>query len=97
MSKVMEFGDTFFIVFRKSPLPFLHWYHHVSVCIFAWYALTTEPSALSTWFAGMNFAVHTVMYTYYACRAFGFRPHALIAKVSVPDHTPSYLRTVPIQ
>ena len=81
LSKVVEFGDTAFIVLRKSPLPFLHWYHHITVCIYTWYAITTVPSPLSAWFSGMNLTVHSFMYTYYAFRASGFKLHPLIAKV----------------
>lgn len=81
MSKLIEFGDTAFIVLRKSPLPFLHWYHHITVFIYTWYALTPEPSALSTWFGSMNYIVHTAMYTYYAFRASGYKIHSSVAKV----------------
>uniref|UniRef100_A0A914R0T5 Elongation of very long chain fatty acids protein n=1 Tax=Parascaris equorum TaxID=6256 RepID=A0A914R0T5_PAREQ len=35
---VMEFGDTAFIVLRKRPLLFLHWYHHVTVLVYTWHA-----------------------------------------------------------
>jgi len=82
MSKIIEFGDTAFIVLRKKPLPFLHWYHHVTVCIFTWYALTPVPSALSQWFGSMNYAVHTLMYTYYALRSSGYKFPHWVPKVS---------------
>ena len=39
LSKLVELGDTAFIVLRKSPLPFLHWYHHVTVLIYTMYGI----------------------------------------------------------
>jgi hypothetical protein len=33
-SKVIELGDTLFIVLRKRPLVFLHYYHHAAVLIY---------------------------------------------------------------
>ncbi|OZC10553.1 GNS1/SUR4 family protein [Onchocerca flexuosa] len=38
LSKIAEFGDTVFIVLRKRPLLFLHWYHHVTVLVYTWHA-----------------------------------------------------------
>lgn len=32
----MELGDTLFLVFRGKTVPFLHWYHHVTVLYFCW-------------------------------------------------------------
>ena len=37
ISKVVELGDTAFIVLRKRPLMFLHWYHHITVLIYTWH------------------------------------------------------------
>ena len=31
-SKIAEFGDTVFLVLRKRPIIFLHWFHHASTC-----------------------------------------------------------------
>ena len=36
LSKVAELGDTFFVVMRKKPLIFLHWYHHAVVLVYSW-------------------------------------------------------------
>jgi hypothetical protein len=38
MSKVAELFDTVFVVLRKRPLIFLHWYHHAVVLIYSWHA-----------------------------------------------------------
>jgi len=72
LSKVPELGDTVFIVLRKQPLIFLHWYHHVTVLLYAWYSYS-EYIATARWFVGMNYAVHSVMYSYYALKALRFR------------------------
>lgn len=36
LSKVIELGDTAFIILRKQPLIFLHYYHHATVLIYTW-------------------------------------------------------------
>ncbi|CAG0884271.1 unnamed protein product [Cyprideis torosa] len=67
-SKVVELGDTLFIVLRKRPLLFLHWYHHVTVLIYCWFSMRDyTPSGL--WFSSMNYFVHAFMYTYYSLRS----------------------------
>ena len=76
--KVVELGDTAFIVLRKTPLSFLHWYHHITVFIFTWAALT-DPAAVTHWFGVMNFTVHTLMYAYYGLRASGWRLPSKVA------------------
>lgn len=70
LSKVVEFGDTVFIVLRKTPLNFLHWYHHVSVCVFSWYSLA-ERNSPAQFYCTMNYIVHAVMYSYYIFKSSG--------------------------
>jgi len=72
LSKVPELGDTVFIVLRKQPLRFLHWYHHVTVLLYTWYSYQQQVSS-ARWFIVMNYMVHAMMYTYYALRAMKFR------------------------
>eukprot|EP00923_Selenidium_pygospionis_P015036 GHVN01026096.1.p1 GENE.GHVN01026096.1~~GHVN01026096.1.p1 ORF type:complete len:396 (+),score=51.23 GHVN01026096.1:115-1188(+) len=63
-SKYIELIDTAFIVLRKKPLSFLHWYHHVTVLLYSWdSALREQPCGLV--FVAMNYSVHAIMYYYY--------------------------------
>ncbi|KAI0977652.1 hypothetical protein GJ496_006632 [Pomphorhynchus laevis] len=72
LSKVPELFDTAFIVLRKRPLIFLHWFHHSTVLIYTW--LSYENLAASgRWFMTINYGIHSVMYTYYACKALKWR------------------------
>merc|ERR1719271_634156 len=72
-SKIPELFDTIFIVLRKKPLIFLHWYHHVTVLLYCFHAYKTEaPQAL--YFVAMNYSVHAVMYGYYCLMALRIMP-----------------------
>jgi len=68
LSKVLELGDTIFIVLRKQPLIFLHWYHHITVMIYCWFSYP-QGIGPGRWYMVMNFVVHSFMYTYYCLRA----------------------------
>lgn len=72
MSKAWELGDTLFIILRRQPLIFLHWYHHFTVMIYGFYAYAEHASG-ARWYIVMNYCVHSVMYTYYALRAIRVR------------------------
>lgn len=72
-SKIPELIDTFFIIARKRPLIFLHWYHHVTVLLYCWHSYAVEaPQTL--YFVTMNYFVHTIMYGYYALSAMKIKP-----------------------
>ncbi|VDM27784.1 unnamed protein product [Toxocara canis] len=73
ISKAVELGDTFFIVLRKRPLIFLHYYHHIAVLIYTAHS-GAEHTGSGRWFIWMNYLVHSVMYSYYAIVASGRRP-----------------------
>ena len=72
-SKIPELLDTFFIIARKKPLMFLHWYHHVTVLLFCWHSYATESST-GLFFVVMNYSVHAVMYGYYYLMAINAKP-----------------------
>lgn len=71
LSKVPELVDTVFIVLRKQPLIFLHWYHHATVLVYCWFSCK-DFTASGRWFMTMNYTVHAFMYSYYAFRAMRF-------------------------
>jgi elongation of very long chain fatty acids protein 6 len=83
LSKWPELGDTLFIVLRKQKLIFLHWFHHLSVLILVWYSNSFEFS-FGRWFMTMNFGVHSIMYTYFALRAMGYKlPKSMAMSITV--------------
>ena len=45
LSKLPELLDTLFIVLRKTPLSFLHWYHHITVFVYCWYSYANPTSS----------------------------------------------------
>jgi hypothetical protein len=69
-SKLLELGDTVFLVLRKKPIKFLHWYHHSTVLLYAGYSYRYSTAACR-WGVMMNFIVHSVMYLYFAYTALG--------------------------
>lgn len=78
-SKFLELGDTVFIILRKSQLQFLHWYHHITVLLYSWFALAAGMYSAGYWFACVNYFIHVLMYSYFAVRAFGIRTPSQIA------------------
>ena len=69
-SKFIELVDTIFLVLRKRPLTFLHWYHHLTVLGFSWHAFLVEQP-VGIYFCAMNYIVHSIMYSYYYCASVG--------------------------
>ncbi|KAH9415053.1 very long chain fatty acid elongase 6-like isoform X1 [Dermatophagoides pteronyssinus] len=77
-SKVIELGDTIFIILRKQNLLFLHWIHHVLTLSYAFFVIGEAPGT-ARWMVSMNFTIHTAMYTYYTLKSMRFRISRLIA------------------
>lgn len=79
LSKIVEFGDTFFVIMRRTPLNLLHWYHHATVSIYSWHSLAIR-SGPAHWFCAMNYTIHSIMYTYYVIKSTGLRMPSGMAK-----------------
>ncbi|KAL6045213.1 Elongation of very long chain fatty acids protein [Balamuthia mandrillaris] len=72
-SKYFELIDTVFLVIRKRPVNFLHWYHHTTVLLYTWFGVIIGLPAGMV-FGIVNAFVHTIMYFYYFLAAIGQRP-----------------------
>ncbi|KAH9404818.1 hypothetical protein TYRP_000649 [Tyrophagus putrescentiae] len=82
-SKVIELGDTAFIILRKQKLIFLHWIHHVLTLSYAFFVIGDAPGT-ARWMVSMNFAIHTAMYLYYAFKALQVRiPRSIAMAITV--------------
>lgn len=64
-SKFAELIDTLLLLLAKRPVIVLHWWHHITVLLYCWHSYSVQI-ATGMWYATMNYAVHTVMYSYYA-------------------------------
>uniref|UniRef100_H0XF71 Elongation of very long chain fatty acids protein 3 n=2 Tax=Otolemur garnettii TaxID=30611 RepID=H0XF71_OTOGA len=78
LSKVIELGDTVFIILRKRPLIFVHWYHHSTVLVYTSFGYKNIVPA-GGWFMTMNFGVHSIMYTYYTLKAANVKPPRVLS------------------
>lgn len=86
MSKLPELGDTVFLVLRKKPVIFMHWFHHALTFVYAQITYS-EKQAWARWSLGLNLTVHTIMYFYFAVRAL---------KVSLPRPVAKFITTIQI-
>lgn len=78
MSKFVELGDTAFLVLRKRRVLFLHWFHHVTVLLYTWFAFT-HNAPTGKYFILVNFFVHSLMYAYFACQTLGIKAPTLVS------------------
>lgn len=74
-TKILEWGDTIFLVLKKRKIIFLHWFHHLLTFLYCWHATmySTRSDSSGLWFAGMNLFVHWIMYLYYGLAAMKIR------------------------
>ncbi|VDM56639.1 unnamed protein product [Angiostrongylus costaricensis] len=86
VSKLFELIDTVFLVLRKRPLMFLHWYHHILTGIYAFASHPTTPG-FNRYGIYLNYTVHAFMYSYYFFRSM---------KISVPGTVAKFITTLQI-
>ncbi|KAF7632230.1 Elongation of very long chain fatty acids protein [Meloidogyne graminicola] len=86
VSKMFELVDTVFLVLRKRPLLFLHWYHHILTMLYAFYSYPITP-AFNRWGIYLNYLVHSYMYSYYFLRSM---------KIKVPGPVAKFVTTIQI-
>ncbi|KAI1732924.1 GNS1/SUR4 family domain-containing protein [Ditylenchus destructor] len=86
MSKAPELGDTLFLILRKRPVIFMHWYHHALTFLYAQITYT-ESQAWVRWSLALNLTVHTVMYFYFGVQAL---------KIKTPRYVAKFITTIQI-
>uniref|UniRef100_A0A0N5A3N7 Elongation of very long chain fatty acids protein n=1 Tax=Parastrongyloides trichosuri TaxID=131310 RepID=A0A0N5A3N7_PARTI len=79
VSKMFELIDTVFLVLRKKPLMFLHWYHHILTVMYSFFSYPYTPG-FNRWGIYLNFFVHAFMYTYYFLASMKIRVPKAIAQ-----------------
>lgn len=65
LSKLIELGDTVFLVLSNRNVPFIHLYHHTVTLVIA-YIQAVKLAKTMEWAVCMNLVIHTWMYGYYA-------------------------------
>lgn len=78
-SKYLELMDTVFLILRGKKVIFLHWFHHTTFLLYCMHAFALRVSC-GVWFCTMNYAVHSMMYTYFFLAKIGlYKQVAVIA------------------
>lgn len=72
LSKYWELVDTFLLIWKGRQPSFLQVYHHAVTLVCA-YMLQASHSTVMFLFVGLNSAIHTIMYAYYALTVVGIR------------------------
>jgi hypothetical protein len=65
LSKLVELGDTVFLILRNRKVPFIHCYHHIATLVLA-YVQGIKLTKTMEWATCMNLVIHSWMYGHYA-------------------------------
>lgn len=79
-SKIVELGDTMFILMKKQKLIFLHWIHHLLTLNYCFFVYSLAPGT-SRWGITINYLIHSIMYSYYALKSVRFPVHDLVSQL----------------
>merc|ERR1719229_1830264 len=71
-SKIAELVDTALLLLAGKPVIALQWWHHSTVLLYCWHSYSVRI-ATGTWFACMNYSVHSIMYGYFAVMGTQYR------------------------
>lgn len=84
LSKYLELFDTLWLILKKPdrPVQFLHWYHHITVLLFTWYAEYWKLS-VGMLFVIMNTIIHSFMYFYYFLTAIKVNTKAMALPITI--------------
>lgn len=72
ISKYYEFIDTWIVLLKGREPIFLQVYHHAGIVLIMWGFVVTECVSGGAVILVLNSFIHTIMYTYYTCAAFGY-------------------------
>jgi len=67
---------------------FLHWYHHLTVIIYAWQGTMYQVSG-GLIYSSLNYFVHSIMYFYYFLMAFDFAKKSTFIRKKWPSASPT--------
>lgn len=72
-SKIVELGDTIFLMLRGKKIRFIQYFHHWLTMLYCWHAYYYVNSGINInmIFCSINYTVHAFMYTWYAVSAYG--------------------------
>lgn len=71
-SKLVELGDTIFLILKGRAVSFLHAYHHITVLLFCWHSFSIGIGGAGLLYAAVNYSIHALMYSYYAVMSLPF-------------------------
>jgi len=64
-SKLVELGDSFWLILCNRNIIFLHWFHHLTTLWYVLYCMYFFPTSGAI-FAFINLNVHSIMYLYFS-------------------------------